>query len=40
VKEGKVSEAYIDQMVLPILEANFDLGLFDPFVTRVESSLA
>jgi beta-glucosidase len=33
VKEGKVSEAYIDQMVLPILEAKFDLGLFDhPYV--------
>ncbi|MGB6868124.1 MAG: beta-glucosidase BglX [Acidobacteriaceae bacterium] len=33
VKEGKVSEAYIDQMVLPILEAKYDLGLFDhPYV--------
>jgi beta-glucosidase len=33
VKEGKVSEAYIDEMVLPILEAKFDLGLFDhPYV--------
>lgn len=33
VKEGRVSEAYIDQMVLPILEAKFDLGLFDhPYV--------
>ena len=33
VKEGKVSEAYIDQMVLPILVAKFDLGLFDhPYV--------
>jgi beta-glucosidase len=29
VKEGKVSEAYIDQMVLPILEAKYDLGLFN-----------
>jgi beta-glucosidase len=33
VKDGKVSEAYIDQMVLPILEAKYDLGLFDhPYV--------
>jgi beta-glucosidase len=33
VKEGKVSEAYIDQMVLPILEAKYDLGLFNhPYV--------
>jgi beta-glucosidase len=33
VKEGKVSEAYIDQMVLPILEAKYDLGLFThPYV--------
>ena len=32
-KDGKVSEAYIDQMVLPILEAKYDLGLFDhPYV--------
>jgi beta-glucosidase len=29
VKEGKVSETYIDQMVLPILEAKYDLGLFE-----------
>lgn len=28
VKAGKVSESYIDQMVLPILEAKYDLGLF------------
>jgi beta-glucosidase len=33
VKKGNVREAYIDQMVLPILEAKFDLGLFDhPYV--------
>ncbi|HEX3662453.1 MAG TPA: beta-glucosidase BglX [Acidobacteriaceae bacterium] len=33
VKEGKVSEAYIDRMVLPILEVKYDLGLFDhPYV--------
>lgn len=33
VKEGNVSEAYIDEMVLPILEAKYDLGLFDhPYV--------
>jgi beta-glucosidase len=33
VEESKVSEAYIDQMVLPILEAKYDLGLFDhPYV--------
>jgi beta-glucosidase len=29
VKDGKVSEASMDQMVLPILEAKYDLGLFD-----------
>lgn len=28
VKSGKVSESYIDQMVLPVLEAKYDLGLF------------
>jgi beta-glucosidase len=42
VKEGKVSEAYIDQMVLPILEAKYDLGLFDhPYVdeSRVDTVL-
>jgi beta-glucosidase len=33
VKEGKVSENYLDEMVLPILEAKYDLGLFDhPYV--------
>ena len=29
VKEGRVSESYLDQMVLPILEAKYDLGLFE-----------
>ncbi len=42
VKDGKVSEAYIDQMVLPIIEAKYDLGLFDhPYVdaSRVDTVL-
>jgi beta-glucosidase len=42
VKEGKVRESYIDQMVLPILEAKYDLGLFNhPYVdeSKVESIL-
>src|SRR6202041_1949986 len=42
VKEGKVDEAYIDQMVLPILEAKYDLGLFNhPYVdeSKVEAVL-
>ena len=29
VKEGKIRESYIDQMVLPILETKYDLGLFE-----------
>jgi beta-glucosidase len=29
VKDGKVSEKYLDKMVLPILEAKYDLGLFE-----------
>jgi len=29
VKDGKVSEKYLDEMVLPILEAKYDLGLFE-----------
>ncbi|HXJ86876.1 MAG TPA: beta-glucosidase BglX [Candidatus Binatia bacterium] len=29
VAEGKVSQSYLDQMVLPILEAKYDLGLFE-----------
>ena len=33
VTEGKVSESRLDEMVLPILEAKYDLGLFDhPYV--------
>jgi len=43
VKEGKVSEAYIDQMVLPILEAKYALGLFDdPYVdaSKVDAVLS
>jgi len=33
VKKDQISEAYIDQMVLPILEAKYDLGLFNhPYV--------
>ena len=43
VKEGKVSEQYLDQMVLPILEAKYDLGLFDhPYVdeSKVDAVLS
>jgi beta-glucosidase len=43
VKEGKVSEGYLDQMVLPILEAKYDLGLFDhPYVdaSKVDAVLS
>src|SRR5580658_3407279 len=29
VKEGKVSDNHLDEMVLPILEAKYDLGLFE-----------
>jgi beta-glucosidase len=29
VKDGRVSEKYLDEMVLPILEAKYDLGLFE-----------
>ena len=33
VSEGKVKESYVDEMVLPILEAKYDLGLFEhPYV--------
>ena len=42
VKNGKVNETYIDQMVLPILEAKYDLGLFEhPYVdeSKVDSVL-
>ena len=43
VKDGKVSEAYLDQMVLPILEAKYDLGLFEhPYAdeSKVEAMLS
>ncbi|HEY9126424.1 MAG TPA: beta-glucosidase BglX [Acidobacteriaceae bacterium] len=43
VKDGKVSEQYLDAMVLPILEAKYDLGLFDhPYVdeSKVEATLS
>jgi len=43
VQEGKVSESYLDQMVLPILEAKYDLGLFEyPYLdeSKVDSTLS
>jgi beta-glucosidase len=43
VAEGKVSESYLDELVLPILEAKYDLGLFDhPYVdeSRVDAVLS
>jgi beta-glucosidase len=43
VREGKVTESYLDEMVLPILEAKYDLGLFDhPYVdeSRVDAVLS
>ena len=42
VKDGKVSESYLDSMVLPILEAKYDLGLFEhPYVdeSKVDAML-
>jgi beta-glucosidase len=42
VSEGKVTESYLDEMVLPILETKYDLGLFDhPYSdeSKVESVL-
>ncbi|HVZ84186.1 MAG TPA: beta-glucosidase BglX [Terracidiphilus sp.] len=42
VKEGKVSEAEIDALVLPILETKYELGLFDhPYVdeSKVDAML-
>ena len=42
VTEGKVQESEIDAMVLPILEAKYDLGLFDhPYVddSKTEATL-
>ena len=43
VKDGKITESYIDQMVLPILETKYDLGLFEhPYAdeSRVETVLS
>jgi beta-glucosidase len=43
VKEGKVSEKYLDEMVLPVLEAKYNLGLFDhPYVdeSKVDAVLS
>jgi beta-glucosidase len=43
VKEGKVSETYLDEMVLPILQAKYDLGLFEhPYVdeSKVDAVLS
>jgi beta-glucosidase len=43
VKDGKVSEKYLDEMVLPILEAKYDLGLFEhPYAdeSKVDSILS
>ena len=43
VKDGKISESYIDQMVLPILETKYDLGLFEhPYAdeSRVDTVLS
>jgi beta-glucosidase len=43
VQEGKVSESYLDEMVLPILEAKYDLGLFEhPYVdeSKVDAVLS
>jgi beta-glucosidase len=42
VKDGKVTEAQIDEMVLPILTAKYQVGLFDhPYVdeSKVEATL-
>jgi beta-glucosidase len=43
VKDGKVSEKYIDEMVLPILEVKYDLGLFErPYAdeSKVDATLS
>jgi beta-glucosidase len=43
VKDGKVSESYVDEMVRPILEAKYDLGLFDhPYIdeSKVDAVLS
>jgi beta-glucosidase len=42
VTDGKVSETYLDEMVLPILETKYDMGLFEhPYVdeSKVDSVL-
>jgi beta-glucosidase len=43
VKDGMVSEKYLDEMVLPILEAKYDLGLFEhPYAdeSKVDATLS
>ena len=43
VKDGKVSEQYLDEMVLPILETKYELGLFEhPYVdeSKVDAVLS
>jgi beta-glucosidase len=43
VKDGKVSEKYLDEVVLPILEAKYDLGLFEhPYAdeSKVDATLS
>ena len=43
VHDGKVSEKYLDEMVLPILEAKYDLGLFEhPYAdeSKVDATLS
>jgi len=43
VKDGKVGEKYLDEMVLPILEAKYDLGLFEhPYAdeSKVDATLS
>jgi beta-glucosidase len=43
VKDGKVSEKYLDEMALPILEAKYDLGLFEhPYAdeSKVDATLS
>ena len=43
VKEGKITESSLDALVLPVLEAKYDLGLFDhPYVdeSKVDATLS
>jgi len=43
VKDGKISESAVDALVLPVLEAKYDLGLFEhPYVdeSKVDSILS